>query len=74
VEKKVWEMNEALKTIQATIERQMQKQPVDTSSAPAGDASASAHLGAVANDAMHGETCHRFVENHRRLGGGIETI
>jgi uncharacterized protein YukE len=74
VEKKVWEMNEALKVIQVAIEKQSQKQPVDTSSAPIGDASASAHRGVSSIDATTGQPRHRFVENHRRPGGGIETI
>jgi hypothetical protein len=74
VEKKVWEMNEALKVIQVAIEKQSQKQPVDTSSTSVGDMSAFAHLGVSSIEAMLWQPRHRFVENHQRPGGRIETI
>jgi uncharacterized protein YukE len=74
VEKKVGEMNEALKTIQFVIERQAQKQPEEAAPAPNGDASNSVHLGTLSIEATPGQQRQRFVETNRRPGAGIETI
>jgi uncharacterized protein YukE len=74
VEKKVGDMNEALKTIRFIIERQAQKQPEEAVPAPNGDASAFIHLGRPSIEATHGQHRHRFVETNRRPGAGIETI
>jgi hypothetical protein len=67
-------MNEALKTIQFVIERQVQKQPEEVVPTSNGDVSSSVHLGTSSIEVTHGQHRHRFVETHRRSGAGIETI
>jgi hypothetical protein len=77
VEAKVAEVAEALKTIQSKVD-QFGPQPLESDpsgvSKAKGTASTTAQLGVPPIDATQGQNRHRFTENHRRSGVGMETI
>jgi hypothetical protein len=77
VEAKVAEVAEALKTIQSKVD-QFGPQPLEGDpsgvSKAKGTASTTAQLGVPPIDATQGQNRHRFTENHRRSGVGMETI